>query len=86
MATIHLDSQVVGQTAWKPCNQQCWDQRFQFELDRVRKFLTNLYTFYSVNILNNQMKQGKELSTELFQVVMTGHYKAEVKDVINFYE
>lgn len=37
MATLHLDSQVVGQTAWKPCNQQCWDQRFQFELDRSRE-------------------------------------------------
>lgn len=35
MATLHLDSQLIGHTAWKACSQQCWDQRFVIELDKV---------------------------------------------------
>lgn len=27
MAVIKLDNQTVGQTSWKPCSQQAWDQR-----------------------------------------------------------
>lgn len=27
MALIKLDNQLVGQTSWKPCSQQAWDQR-----------------------------------------------------------
>jgi protein kinase N len=35
MAVIKLDNLQVGQTGWKTCSQQCWDQRFHIELDRV---------------------------------------------------
>jgi len=35
MAVIKLDNLQVGQTGWKTCSQQCWDQRFNIELDRV---------------------------------------------------
>lgn len=35
MGVLHLDNQQVGQTSWKPCSQQCWDQRFTFDLDKV---------------------------------------------------
>lgn len=28
MAVIKLDNHIVGQTSWKPCSQQAWDQRF----------------------------------------------------------
>lgn len=27
MAIIKLDNQTVGQTSWRPCSQQAWDQR-----------------------------------------------------------
>lgn len=27
MAVIKLDNQTVGQTSWRPCSQQAWDQR-----------------------------------------------------------
>ena len=40
MATLYLDNQLVGQTGWKPSNQRCWDQRFTFELERVRTVCT----------------------------------------------
>ena len=35
MAVCLLDNQQVAQTPWKVCNQQCWDQRFDFDLDKV---------------------------------------------------
>ena len=35
MAVVKLDNQYIGQTGWKTCSQQCWDQRFTIELDRV---------------------------------------------------
>lgn len=35
MAVLKLDNVNVGQTAYKPCSQQAWDQRFQITLDRV---------------------------------------------------
>lgn len=40
MAVIKLDNVQVGQTGWKTCSQQCWDQRFNIELDRVNYTLT----------------------------------------------
>lgn len=30
MAVIKLDNQTVGQTSWRPCSQQAWDQRYFF--------------------------------------------------------
>lgn len=27
MAVLKLDSVTMGQTSWKPCSQQAWDQR-----------------------------------------------------------
>ena len=35
VAVLYLDNQLVGQTNWKMCSQQCWDHRFTFELERV---------------------------------------------------
>ena len=35
MAVLRLDNQQVGQTSYRACSQQCWDQRFNFDLDRV---------------------------------------------------
>ena len=35
MTVLKLDNQVVGQTSWKSYSQQCWDQRMNFNLDRV---------------------------------------------------
>ncbi|KAK2159070.1 hypothetical protein LSH36_159g06031 [Paralvinella palmiformis] len=37
MAILRLDNQQVGQTSYKICSQQCWDQRFNFDLDRSRE-------------------------------------------------
>ncbi|XP_033234509.1 serine/threonine-protein kinase N isoform X7 [Drosophila pseudoobscura] len=37
MAAIKLDNITVGQTSWKPCSQQAWDQRFSIDLDRSRE-------------------------------------------------
>ncbi|UYV71250.1 PKN2 [Cordylochernes scorpioides] len=34
MAVLKLDNVSVGQTSWKPCSQQAWDQRFSVSLDR----------------------------------------------------
>ena len=39
MAVCLLDNQQVAQTPWKVCNQQCWDQRFDFDLDKVSAVL-----------------------------------------------
>jgi hypothetical protein len=30
MAVLKLDNVTVGQTSWKPCSQQAWDQRLPF--------------------------------------------------------
>ncbi|KAI8518329.1 Serine/threonine-protein kinase N2, partial [Branchiostoma belcheri] len=34
MAVMKLDNKMVSQTAWKPCSNQAWDQRFNIDLDR----------------------------------------------------
>ncbi|VDI69908.1 serine/threonine-protein kinase N2-like isoform X1 [Mytilus galloprovincialis] len=43
MAVIKLDNVQVGQTGWKTCSQQCWDQRFNIELDRSRELELAIY-------------------------------------------
>ncbi|XP_013394194.1 serine/threonine-protein kinase N2 isoform X3 [Lingula anatina] len=43
MAVLKLDNQRVGQTAWKPCSQQCWDQRMCIDLDRSREVEIAIY-------------------------------------------
>ncbi|XP_037717178.1 serine/threonine-protein kinase N isoform X5 [Drosophila subpulchrella] len=43
MATIKLDNITVGQTSWKPCSQQAWDQRFSIDLDRSRELEIGVY-------------------------------------------
>lgn len=37
MAVIKLDNHTVGQTSWRPCSQQAWDQRFSIQLDKSRE-------------------------------------------------
>lgn len=29
MAVLKLDNTTVGQTSWRPCSQQAWDQRYE---------------------------------------------------------
>lgn len=43
MAVIKLDNMTVGQTSWKPCSQQAWDQRFSIDLDRSRELEIGVY-------------------------------------------
>lgn len=43
MAVIKLDNITVGQTSWKPCSQQAWDQRFSIDLDRSRELEIGIY-------------------------------------------
>ncbi|KAK7590415.1 hypothetical protein V9T40_002028 [Parthenolecanium corni] len=43
MAVLKLDNQTVGQTNWKPCSQQAWDQRFSIDLDRSRELEIDIY-------------------------------------------
>ncbi|EEC15190.1 protein kinase, putative, partial [Ixodes scapularis] len=43
MAVLKLDNVNVGQTAYKPCSQQAWDQRFQITLDRSRELEIQVY-------------------------------------------
>lgn len=43
MALIKLDNITVGQTSWKPCSQQAWDQRFSIDLDRSRELEIGIY-------------------------------------------
>ena len=38
MATVQLDNAPVGHTNYKNCSAQCWDHRFEFDLDRVSKY------------------------------------------------
>merc|ERR1719323_2333037 len=37
MAVLKLDNVTMGQTSWKPCSQQAWDQRYSFNLDKSRE-------------------------------------------------
>ncbi|KAJ8665159.1 hypothetical protein QAD02_006821 [Eretmocerus hayati] len=43
MAVLKLDNQTVGQTSWRPCSQQAWDQRFSIELDKSRELEIGIY-------------------------------------------
>ncbi|XP_065092950.1 serine/threonine-protein kinase N isoform X4 [Ochlerotatus camptorhynchus] len=43
MAVIKLDNITVGQTSWRPCSQQAWDQRFSIDLDRSRELEIGIY-------------------------------------------
>lgn len=43
MAVLKLDNQTVGQTNWKPCSQQAWDQRFSIDLDKSRELEIDIY-------------------------------------------
>ncbi|XP_025409543.1 serine/threonine-protein kinase N isoform X3 [Sipha flava] len=43
MAIIKLDNQTVGQTSWRPCSQQAWDQRFSIDLDKSRELEIGIY-------------------------------------------
>lgn len=43
MAILRLDNQTVGQTSWRPCSQQAWDQRFSLPLDRARELEISIY-------------------------------------------
>ncbi|KAM9243899.1 serine/threonine-protein kinase N1 isoform 1-T1 [Dugong dugon] len=36
-AVLKLDNTVVGQTSWKPCGPNAWDQSFTLELERARE-------------------------------------------------
>ena len=33
----------MGQTNWKPCSQQAWDQRYSFNLDKSRELEIDIY-------------------------------------------
>ncbi|OTF82018.1 serine/threonine-protein kinase N2-like protein, partial [Euroglyphus maynei] len=37
MALLKLDNVTVGQTSWRQCSQEAWDQRFTFDLDRCKE-------------------------------------------------
>ncbi|XP_054918010.1 serine/threonine-protein kinase N2 isoform X1 [Dermacentor andersoni] len=43
MAVLKLDNVHVGQTTYKPCSQQAWDQRFTITLDRSRELEIQIY-------------------------------------------
>lgn len=43
MAILRLDNQNVGQTSWRACSQQAWDQRFSLPLDRARELEISIY-------------------------------------------
>ncbi|GLV45639.1 Protein kinase N [Carabus blaptoides fortunei] len=43
MAVIKLDNQTVGQTSWRACSQQAWDQRFSIDLDKSRELEIGVY-------------------------------------------
>ncbi|XP_078686034.1 serine/threonine-protein kinase N2-like isoform X8 [Branchiostoma floridae x Branchiostoma belcheri] len=43
MAVMKLDNKMVSQTAWKPCSNQAWDQRFNIDLDRSRELEIAIY-------------------------------------------
>ncbi|XP_043245666.1 serine/threonine-protein kinase N2-like isoform X3 [Amphibalanus amphitrite] len=43
MAVLKLDNVAVGQTSWKACSQQAWDQRFSIDLDKSRELEVDIY-------------------------------------------
>ncbi|XP_037073894.1 serine/threonine-protein kinase N2-like [Pollicipes pollicipes] len=43
MAVLKLDNVTVGQTSWKACSQQAWDQRFSIDLDKSRELEVDIY-------------------------------------------
>ncbi|XP_071444461.1 serine/threonine-protein kinase N isoform X5 [Hetaerina americana] len=43
MAVLKLDNQTVGQTNWRPCSQQAWDQRFSIDLDKSRELEIGIF-------------------------------------------
>ncbi|XP_044753309.1 serine/threonine-protein kinase N isoform X1 [Coccinella septempunctata] len=43
MAVLKLDNTTVGQTSWRPCSQQAWDQRFSIDLDKSRELEIGVY-------------------------------------------
>ncbi|XP_064457993.1 serine/threonine-protein kinase N2-like isoform X1 [Ornithodoros turicata] len=43
MAVLKLDNMHVGQTQYKLCSQQAWDQRFSITLDRSRELEIQIY-------------------------------------------
>ncbi|KAL3283838.1 hypothetical protein HHI36_018008 [Cryptolaemus montrouzieri] len=43
MAVLKLDNTTVGQTSWRPCSQQAWDQRFSIDLDKSRELEIGIY-------------------------------------------
>ncbi|RNA15217.1 Serine threonine- kinase, partial [Brachionus plicatilis] len=42
-AVLRLDNNIVGQTNWRTCSQQAWDQRFSIQLDRSRELQISIY-------------------------------------------
>lgn len=42
MAVIKLDNQTVGQTSWRPCSQQAWDQRYFFIVCNIIFFVRGI--------------------------------------------
>ncbi|XP_048345755.1 serine/threonine-protein kinase N1 isoform X2 [Sphaerodactylus townsendi] len=42
-AVLKLDNAVVGQTVWKPCGLQAWNQIFTVELERARELEIGVY-------------------------------------------
>ncbi|XP_074655904.1 serine/threonine-protein kinase N2-like isoform X2 [Tubulanus polymorphus] len=43
MAVLKVDNQLVGQTPFKTCSQQCWDQRMTIDLDRAREIEIDIH-------------------------------------------
>lgn len=43
MALLKLDNNTVGQTNWRNCSQEAWDQRFTFDLDRCKELEIQIY-------------------------------------------
>lgn len=43
MAVLKLDNVQVGQTSWKTCSQQAWDQRFSINLEKSRELEIDIY-------------------------------------------
>lgn len=42
-ACVKIDNQLVGQTQFKSCSQQCWDHRMSIDLDRARELEIAIY-------------------------------------------
>ena len=43
MAVLKLDNVTMGQTNWKSCSQQAWDQRFTINLEKNRELEIDIY-------------------------------------------